>query len=347
MKRIFLAFCVAALVPALTFAQADLQPAAIVKLTKTEPITVKQLKVEVAKLEEKANRALTAEERRQVLDVMINERLAMQGADRDKIVVTDGEINQQIQQARSSMASSLGRLPTDMEFDAALKNETGGDLSAYKERLKKELTVQKYLVQKKKALFDSLKNPSEAEISEAYELSKAKLVRPDTIRFSMIFIPIGTDAGDRAKAKTLADKLSSEIANSGSKFDEVLIRSQVAGSNYQGGDGGYLPKTAEAQKVVGSEFMTVGFSLSPGQVSRVLENPKGFQIIKVTETYTQKTLELNDPYQLGSRPTVREYLGNLIAQQRQQRVIDAATKELVSELRAGNSFQVYDKNLNW
>jgi len=347
MKRILFAFCVAALVPTLLFAQADLQPAAIVKLTKTEPITVKQLKVEVAKLEEKANRALTAEERRQVLDVMINERLAMQGAERDKLVVTDSEINQQIQQARSSMAASLGRQPTDAEFESALKNETGGDLNAYKDRLKKELTVQKYLMTKKKSFFENLKNPTEAEITEAYQLSKAKLVRPDTIRFSMLFIPIGKDSGDRAKAKELADKLVAEIGNSSSKFDEVLVKSQMAGSNYQGGDGGYLPKTPEAQKVVGSEFMTVGFSLNPGQVSRLMENPKGFQIIKVTENYTQKTLELNDPYQLGSRGTVRDYLGNLIAQQRQQRVIDAATKELVSELRAGNSFQVFDKNLNW
>ncbi len=337
----------AAFAPLVAFAQVDLQPAAIVKLTKTEPISVKVLKVEVAKLESKSGRALTAAERRQVLDVMINERLAVQAAERDKVVVSEAELNQQIQQARSSMAQTIGRQPTDAEFDSALKNETGTDLAGYKDQLRRQLVVQKYLLQKKKSTFEGIKEPTEAEIKDAYDLYKAKLVRPDSIRFSMLFVPISAENGGRDKAKEQIDRLEKDIGSSPGKFDEAIIRGQAQGSGYQGGDGGYLPKTSEAQKVVGSEFMSIAFSLKVGEVSRVMENQRGFQIIKVTEVYAQKTLELGDPYQLGSRGTVRDYLGNSMLQQRQQIAVDAATKELVEELRAGKSYQIFDANLNW
>ncbi len=347
MKRIPSIILLALVVAGAGYAQSDLQPAALVKLTKTEPISVKQLKAEVQKIEAGSSRSLTVEERRQVLDVMINERLALQAAERDSVAVPDAEVNKQLEQSKAAMAKALGHQPTNAEFDAAVKKETGLDLASFREQLRRQLTVQKYLLSKKRSLFEALKQPTENEIKDAYELSKAKLVRPDTVRFSMIFVPYGANAETRAKAKEKADALAKEIGANAGKFDEALLRAQASNSGYQGGDGGYLPKTAEAQKVVGGDFMTVAFALKQGEVSRMMENQKGYQMIKVTEAYSQKTLQLDDVYQLGSRPTVREYIGNLIMQQRQQKIVETATKELVEELRTGNSFQVFDKNLAW
>jgi parvulin-like peptidyl-prolyl isomerase len=99
--------------------------------------------------------------------------------------------------------------------------------------------------------------------------------------------------------------------------------------------------------VVGAEFLDVAFNLKVGEVSRILENSQSFQIIKVTELHGQKLLELGDLYQLGGRATVGEYLGNRLLQERQAKVIDTATKELVDELRAGKTFQVFEQNLAW
>jgi len=347
MKRLTLVFFAGLFVAAFTAAQTDLQPVALVKLTKTEPISVKQLKTEVQRFEAQSGRTLTVDERRQVLDVMINERLALQAAERDKLYVSDAELNQQLQASRTQMAQAIGHQPTDAEFEGAIKAQTGMDLAAFKDQLRRQLTVQKYLLSKKKAEFDTIKQPTDQDIQQFYDLNKAKLVRPDTVRFSMVFIPFGKTDADKAKAKETANKLINDIGSSSTKFDEAVIRAQAAGSLYQGGDGGYLPKTAEAQKVVGSDFMNVAFSLKQGEVSRLIENQKGYQIIKITETYNQKNLDLDDIYQLGTRTTVRQYIGELLLQQKQQQVLDTATKELVTELRAGNTFQVFDKNLAW
>ena len=62
------------------FAQADLQPLAVVKLNKNESITLRQLKVRCTTYEKQINRTLTVEERKQVLDTLIEEALIVQAA---------------------------------------------------------------------------------------------------------------------------------------------------------------------------------------------------------------------------------------------------------------------------
>jgi parvulin-like peptidyl-prolyl isomerase len=295
-------------------------------------------------MEKTTRRTLTDAERRQVLDVMINEKLAVQAAERDKIAVSDNEVNQQIQQLRSGMAQAIGRQPTDAEYAQAVKNETGLETAAFRDQLRRQLLVQKYLTSKKQGLFETLKAPDEAEIQNAYSLTKSQFVRPETVRFSMVMIPYGSD---KNKAKELADRLNGEIGLNPSKFDEVALRGQSPNSGYQAGDGGFLPRNPEAMQVVGAEFINTAFTLKQGEVSKMIEGARGYQIIKITETYAQKALELDDIFQLGSRITVRDYIGNSMLQERQQAILAQATQELVTELRAGRTFQVFERNLTW
>jgi parvulin-like peptidyl-prolyl isomerase len=347
MKRLIISFIFSALLGGVVFAQNDLQPAVIVRLTKSEPITVKQYRTEVERMEKTAGRALNPTERRQVLDVMINEKLALQAAERDRVTISDNEINQQIQQLRTGMVEQIGRQPTDAEFALAVRNETGLDVAAFRDQLRRQMIVQKYLLSKKQNIIESVAVPTDEEIRNTYTLAKTQFVRPDTVRFSMIQVPFGTESAERTRAKELADRLVREIGSSAAKFDEAVIRGQTPNAGYQAGDGGYLPRNMQAQQVVGQEFINAAFSLKQGEVSRLIEGPRGFQIIKVTETYEQKNLEMDDVVQLGTRMTVREYIGNSLLQERQQAVIERATTELVTELRTGNPFQIFENNLSW
>jgi parvulin-like peptidyl-prolyl isomerase len=163
----------------------------------------------------------------------------------------------------------------------------------------------------------------------------------------MIQVEYGADAAAKTKARAQADSLVREIGSSPSRFDEVVLRGQSPSSAYQAGDAGYLPRNMEAAQVVGQDFITVAFNLKQGEVSKMMEGLRGYQIIKVTETYAQKNLELDDIFQLGSRMTVRDYIGNSMLQERQMEVIAKATQELVEELRKGKTFQVLVKDWNW
>ena len=329
------------------FAQADLQPAALVNLIRTEPITVRQLRTEVTRLETANGRVLTQAERLQVLDLMINERLALQAAERDRVIVTENEVNQQMQQFRNSMAQQIGRMPTDAEFAQAVREQRGADVPAFREETRRQMIVQKYLLTKKGDLINSIRAPTEQEITAEYNLLRTQLVRPQTVRFSMIQVPYGADSASRTRARELADRLVQEIGSNPSKFDEVAARSVAPNSGYQAGDAGYLPRNQEARSVVGLDFLNVAFSLTQGQVSGLIEGLQGFQIIKVTENYAERSLQLDDIFQLGMRVTVREYISQALFAQRQQTILAQASQELVTELRAGRSFQIFENNVNW
>ena len=347
MKRMaFLAFFISVLA-VWGFAQADLQPAAIVNLTRSEPITVKQFRTEVERMEQGTGRTLNAQQRREVLDAMINERLAIQAAERDRVAVSDNEVTQQVNQLKAQMVQAIGRQPTDAEFATAIKNQTGLEMPAFRDQVRRQLIMQKYLMTKKQSNFESIRVPTAEDIASTFNLTKAQFVRPETVRFSMIQVPFGADAAAKTRARELADRLSREIGGNPSKFDEVVLRAQTANSGYTAGEAGYLPRNMEAAQIVGQEFINTAFGLKQSEVSRVMEGQVGYQIIKVTETYTMKNLELDDIFQLGTRVTVRDYIGNTLLQERQMAVLAQATEELVTELRAGRTFQVFERNLTW
>ena len=331
----------------LGFSQADLQPAATVNLIRTESISVKQLRQEIEKMEKAVGQTLNSTQRREVLDAMINERLVLQAAERDKISVTNNEINKQVDELKSQMVQMLGRAPTDAEFATAVRNQTGLDIPAFKEQIKRGLILQKYIKAKKQNLFDGIKPPTSKEVVDMYNLTKAQFVRPDTVRFSMIQVPYGNDNASKTKAKTLIDQLAREIGTNPSKFDEVVLRGQAPNSGYMAGDGSYMPRNMEAAQIVGQDFINIAFGLKQGEVSKVIEGKPGYQIIKITETYAQKNLELDDIFQPGSRITVREYISNILEQEKQAEAVNQATEEIFKELSVGKPFQVFERNLTW
>ena len=347
-----------------SLAQADLQTAATVNLIKTEVITVRQLRTEVENAEKSPQLDMLRQRlapqlsiadfgkslvlRRYVLDDMINERLVIQAAERDKVTIAESEVNQQINQLKNQLAQNLGRQPTEAEFAAAIKAQFGFDMPVFQEKLRRQLIFQKYLMTKKQSTIESIKPPTEADIVSQYNLAKAQLVRPDTVRISMIQATFNSqDVASKTKAKELIDRLAREIGNNPSKFDEVFIRGQAPNSGYYAADEGYLPRNMQTAQVVGQEFINVAFSLKQGEVSRVIEGQRGYQIIKVTETYAMKSLDLDDIVQPGSRVTVREFIGNSLLQERQAEVVAKASQELIDELRRGRPFQIFEKNLSW
>jgi len=221
------------------------------------------------------------------------------------------------------------------------------EFPAFKEQLRKQMIVQKYLLAKKEPMFKSIKEPTEAEIVEQYNLAKAQFVRPETVRFSMIQVPYGPDAASRTKARDLANSLLREIDSNPSKFDEVVTKSYAPNSGYIAGDGGFIPRNREAQSIVGQDFINTAFSLKQGEVSKLIEGNPGYQIIKITENYSMKTLELDDIIQPGSNVRVRDYIKQALLNERQQTILTKASEELISDLRKDKPFRIYDNNLNW
>jgi parvulin-like peptidyl-prolyl isomerase len=280
-----------------------------------------------------------------VLDGLINEKLFFQAAERDKVTVAELEVTEQVTQLRTQLAQSLGRQPTDTEFATAIQRQYGVDIPTFREQVRSEMLLQKYLMTKKQDVFRAVKIPTEEDIKNHYNLIKSQLTRPDTVRLSMIQVPYGADSASKARAKELADRLHREIGSDPSKFDGAVIRAQAQGSGYQGGER-TLGRNLQNLQLVGEEFMNTAFSIKQGEVSKVIEGLTAYQIIKVRDSYPQKNLELDDIYQIGTNMTVRDFIGNGLLQSRTAEAREKALKELSDELRKGNPFKIIEANLN-
>ena len=159
MKRF--ALCVSLIFMAGTgiFAQADLQPLATVKLNKSETITLKQLKNRV-EIYGKQNgiSSFTVEQKKEILNAMIDEKLVVQAATKAGMVLTDSQVNQYFMQ---NVSQQFGRNVTEAEFEEIIKKQTGKSfedymkntvgmgVAEYKSYLKNQLIAQQYVLQQK------------------------------------------------------------------------------------------------------------------------------------------------------------------------------------------------------
>jgi parvulin-like peptidyl-prolyl isomerase len=316
----------------------------MVNLIRQEPITVRALKTELAPLEQARGQPYTVAERRAALDELVNQRLIIQAAERDRISVSEGEIDTAL---KDYLAQQYGRPLTDAEYAQALR-QSGANAATARQQISRQLLMQKYLMSKKQPQISAVKEPTDEEIIRWYNLHKASLVRPDMVRLNLISIPYGTDSAAKAKARETATRLAQEIGNSPIKFDEVALRGQVSDAGYVSTRGFYVGRTPEAQQATGETFLTIAFSLKQGEVSPLIENEIAYQFIKVTEIYPQKNLELNEVMDPANPVTVRQYIRQGLMTERTQQVLNQALNEVVEELRKGrNTVTVYEQYLNW
>jgi parvulin-like peptidyl-prolyl isomerase len=342
------------------FGQIDLQPVAIVRLSKTEQISVKQFKDYVSWLTVtkvmstgNTNTKLTEEEKRLALDELGNQFLACQAAERDKITVTSREIDQYFDQSMKnfsgSLAQLLGRTPTEAEVDTELKNRTGMTRASFKDIMRRSLVTENYLKIKKRALFEAVKQPTDAEIQAFYDKEKGKSIleggfsRPDTIGIKLILIPITNNPN----ARIIANNLAKQIGSDPGRFDEVARDSQKPNSGYVTGNA-YWYKHEKVRESIGATFYDAAFRLKQGEVSPLLEKPDGFCIIKVVETYRAKTLALDDIYYLEDprNTTIKQAIITAEAQRRLMLALEQASKELVAELRKSGSIEIKNDTYN-
>lgn len=370
MKRLALFTALFFLAGALVFAQLspDLQTVAVVRLSRAQNISVKELKdyVKWMGITKSGNGdgtadALSSQERRDVLDKISEQLLVCQAAEQEKVSVSDQEVTQRfnamIQPIQNYLSQKNGKAPTDAEVDAELGKQTGMTRAGFKEQVRRSMANDKYIQTKKQALFQSIKAPTEAEILELYNQYKDKslaeggFMRPQVVRLKMIIVPIRSAAGKSA-AQERANALSRQIGTDPAKFDEVAADSAKPNTDYVAGEGPYLYKFDQAVEAADRSFLNMLFTLKQGEVSRVIERPDGFYIVKVLESMRAKTLTLDDIYNLGENPavTVRQYIGNYLAERRGMETYQQAYQEILTDLKKRGSVQVMDNvynNISW
>ncbi|MCX7025837.1 MAG: peptidyl-prolyl cis-trans isomerase [Spirochaetes bacterium] len=341
MKRICSAGVLAIAITVSLAAQTIDTPVATVKLTKVEVISSRQFRNDVDRIEKANGKPMTPAEKRELLEARINDVLFFQMCERERITVSEGEITSQI----NTMKAQLGQNATDAQFEAALKAQ-GIQVSDVRTYVKQIMLLNRYLEAKKSDEIKSLKEPSAEEILQTYELYKSKLIRPDTVRMSIIFLDARNQSADeRSKSSELMTGIARQVRSDPSRFDEYLLKGAQAGAAYKSTPSMMIGKTPETLKTYGQQFMDIAFRLKAGEISELTENPLGYQIMRVNEIFPQKQLTLTDTIQPGQSATVQDYIRQQLLESKKNALFERLMQELFTALRKEATIKIFEENL--
>ena len=358
MKKIISILSVLLLAAGMCFAQSnDLQVLTIVKYNKSESITVKQLKSRCQIYEKQMGQKLTLENKKEVLNVLVNEKLILQAAAKAGITIADSAVDQYFMQY---MSQQIGTAITEKQLnellktqnttlDAVLIEQTGMNTAEYKAHLKNQLIAQQYVVQQKQAELEKAATPTDAEIRAFYEGNKASFVWSDMVKLFAVGVRKDSNP-DTAKNKI--NELRNKYIDK--KLTKEQIIAQASTEGYTASEG-ILPKTEAGAAQIGLTYQSILYiyEMDKGYVSEVTETNDAYIFLALTDKYPAKLLTLSDVVSPDSTTTVYEYIRSGLASSKAQTYLTQAAHEVADELRKPEYVEekktgaALDKLLNW
>lgn len=338
MKRFAIALF-ALFMSAAVFAQSDLQVLAVVKLNKNESITVKKLKTRVEMYEKQRGTALSVDDRKKVLDALIQEKLVLQAAQKAGVTLTDSAVEQMFLQQVSSQL--LGRTVTQSELEEVVKQETnlslddfmkqqiGMSVEEYKTYLKNQTIVQQYIMRQRENELKTVAATDE-EIRSFYELNKSSFVWTDMMKLFLVVVPKSND-GEAARVK--ADDLYKKLKEKKLSSNQITVESKKENSGFQSGEILINKNQTSAQQLGISYTDLISlFSNEKDYISNVSEFDTHFQFYMIIKKYDAKLLGLSDVVQPDSTTTVYDYIRSSLGQQKVMQYFTIAAQEIAEGL---------------
>lgn len=195
--------------------------------------------------------------REKLLDMLIDEKLQMKRAAELGIVVTDDEVNAEIENARKYFDS-------EEKFNEFLKGQNM-DLEYFKESVRREYTINK-LVEK---LTEGIEITDE-EVKDYYDAHQDEFA---SVKASHILLDTKEEA-EKMLARVKAGENFAELAKQYSKDPSAKENS---------GDLDYFRHGDMVEP-----FEKAAFALKPGEISEIVQTDFGFHIIKVEDSKLDK-----------------------------------------------------------
>lgn len=247
----------------------------VVAVVNNDAITLAELQEALAvyKYENHQREAPSDELTHEFLTKMIENRLEMQEADREKIVVDDSEVEEELADRIKKV-----NVKSVEEFERLVKAQ-GLTMEAIKKRLRDGIKVSR-LVRRKVAVRVTV---TDAEIAKYLEANRQKLETGLSYhaRHILIVPEADSDAGWEA-ARIKAELLGTQIAH-GADFAALARQHSKDATAKDGGDLGALKRGELA-----GDIETQILSLKPGEISKPYRSKLGYHIFRLE---SKETLE--------------------------------------------------------
>ncbi len=199
--------------------------------------------------------------------------------------------------------------------------------------------IQKILVQRlvRDAFDEKVSPPGDADVETYYEEHLAEFVRPERIRVALVLLEAPVGSADRgvkeADAKKLLARVKVEEPENPLAFSKIAReRSEDAETKTSGGDAGYRTRE-ELSERYSPELAAAAFALKgAGQVSSVVETPKGFVLVKLLAR------------QAGVNRSLDEVRPQIVARIRRD-ARASGLEEYVLKLRSSSSVEIHEDEL--
>lgn len=316
---------------------------ATIRLVRQEVISQRSLKTDFDRLEAVAGRKLTTDERRQVLDMRINNTLFFQYCEREKITAPEAELAAYL----SNTIAQLGPGGNEANLEKLLRSR--GIPLDVKMWAKQQVLLQKYIQGKQADKLKAVAQPTADEIIKEYEFNKKDYFLPEMARISMLYVDLkDKGAEERKKALDTLNGLSAQIKSSPDKFGELVTRALSGDMPYKASAQFVIPKTQDAVLAFGQKFTDAAFATKPGKVSDPVEGAglrlTGYAILRVEEQSSERFLGLSDLIP-GQNRTVHQLIQYKLGMERLQTVLDQIEHDLLQQLRSEATIKIIDEKL--
>jgi parvulin-like peptidyl-prolyl isomerase len=239
--------------------------------------------------------------------MVVADELLNQAAIKAGIKVTPADVDKALAEARSRMGG------TPAEWDQFLK-DSHLTPTLLRSQVERNLRTDAY----RKTLMAN-RPVTEEQAKQFYDRNRETFKVPEQIHALVILLPATekSEAADRAEAKRLAEEARAKAA-SGEDFGALARQYSRDPSAQRGGDIGFVPRG-----VMFPASEQVAFGLKNGEVSPVLETPKGYTVFKVLERKAEAIPSFDDVKQ-GLLLDMGRLMGRTVLEEKVKELSDAA-----------------------
>ncbi len=236
---------------------------------------VKESELETAYLQQKSNRGIIEDAftvRCDLFEGMLINELMLHQAERDSIIVTDEEVNREMDNRIKYMTQMYGSIEN---LEKQMKKSIGEIRSFYRDVIRENIMIGQI---EHKLTGDVTVTPQ--EVAEFYKsIPQDSLpITEDEYVFSQIVKLPKVSEDEKNAVKERLNGYRDRILK-GSKFSTLaLLYSEDPGSAKKGGELGFFSRGDMV-----SEFENAAFALQDGEISQVIETQYGFHIIQMIE----------------------------------------------------------------
>ncbi len=288
----------------------------------------------------------TEDQALQVLNIMINDEVFLQGAERAGITVNDTQRDALYSQQKRAYEQQVGQSLTDQQFEQIV-NQSYGSVDAYKEALGNQYILQTYLMQERG---DQLQSgnyaPTTQEVENFYRRNATGFTQAENVRFSQIYMQkTGDSAADAEKLATMT-QVASDIQNGVITFEAAVNQyTEDEASKAEGGLMGWLASdNTVVRQTWGDAFVDTVLSLPLGATSDVIESNTGYHIVRVSVHNDARLLGIDDRIQPDVDYTVRDYITEYLTNANMQTAMNEQLNSMVESLRSEARIRVLYTN---